>query len=819
VGEPSVDGAPNDTEDGLPAAVSSFIGRVAEVSEVRQLVRDHRLVTLTGAGGSGKTRLALQVATETIEDQFDDIWWVDLSLVRDAPDVVEHVARTLDAGAARLDGVFARLTGDRASLIVLDNVEHVVEPTVDLVGRVLSTCPNVRVLATSRQLLGADGEVVWRVPPLSMPCPGVPLTFESLSDFDAVSLFLERVRAGRRGLVVDRDVLRHVDAICVAVEGMPLALELAAAQVRTSPISDVARRIAEVTSWSSAPRGSSSERHRSLRASIAWSIDLLRESDRRVLRRLAVFRSPFTREAAAAVAASNVDRDDLTASLGRLVDTSLLQLDDGSERYRMLETVKQFCAEAGATDDDHDALRAIHARYYAAWCTEVGDGLRGIEEQRIALEMPDVVEALGWARCHEPALALQMCVGLASVWTALARTTATAATWNWLMSFDGARRDGDWGAAVAALMSWATSQHTPFDGLADEVSRALPADASRARGWMARGAAMVPAYRGQMGPIVEYTEAVAARGDDLELSVYGGFAAYMLALVGRIDESEHWLHQLRRLTRRHHTSFAVETIGNGYAAAILVDALRGDLRSATQRSDCGSPTSSLFALTAAAALAQAALWRADCDTMHRAVEWVDRPIVPLLAYTAPLVRCTASLLDGDMERAADLAEDFIELAPRVPVGFAQGWPMCQRALLSAGRAAIARQATQSIAANIEWSDPAPYSRAALHLAMAQDAATHDDIHAVEQHARDLLDVAARCGFELHVVDALELIAWVAARSGHDSTAGAILSATDAHRHEVEYRHRVVELPWIEWPADRVRLSLHEAIDLARAPVA
>jgi hypothetical protein len=553
-----------------------------------------------------------------------------------------------------------------------------------------------------------------------------------------------------------------------------------------------------------------------LRASIGWSVELLSKADRGVLQRLAVFRSPFTREAALVVAASCGDGTDLPSSLDRLVDASLLQLDDGSERYRMLETVRQFCA-ATVSPTDERALRSAHAAYYATWCNEVGDGLRGIEEQRFSLEMPDVVEALAWARTNDRSLALQICVGLASVWSALARTAATTATWDWLMSFDReSGRDAEWAAAVAALMSWATSQRLSFDGLAEEVGRALPVDAGRARGWVERGAGMVPAYGGHMRRIVEYTEAVAARGDDLELSVYGGFTAYMLAVAGRVPESDHWLEQLRRLTRRHRTSFVVETIGNGYAAAILVEAVRGDLRTATKRSECATPTSSLFAVTAASALGQAALWAAHHDAMRRAVEWVGRPTVPLLAYTASQVACAAALLDGDLDRAADSAEDFVELATRVPVGLAHGWPVCQQALLAVGRTAVARRTTDTIAAIVDRAEPMPYGRAALHLALAQDGVHRHEPEVVRHHAVELLRIARPCGFELYVVDALELVAFAGVWSGSSQEATAIVAATDVRREELGYGYRAVPRPPIDAPDSDRRCTLDGAIGLALA---
>ncbi|MEO5723812.1 MAG: BTAD domain-containing putative transcriptional regulator [Ilumatobacteraceae bacterium] len=812
----AADAAPPMVRHNLPAEVSSFVGRVSEAVEVADLIRRHRLVTLTGSGGCGKTRLALHVAAGAVDDRFDDIWWVNLTLISDGSEMAEHVARVVDAGPDPARGLLERLGGGRSTLLVLDNAEHVVDATVELLDRLLSACPNLRIMTTSRQVLRAEGELIWHVPSLSLPPPGVALTFEGLAEFDAVTLFLERVRSGRPGLVVDRDVLSHIETICTSVDGLPLAIELAAAQVRTSPISEVARAIAGITNWPRLQRGSTSPRHATLRASIAWSFDLLTDADRPVLARLAAFRSSFTREAALAVAASSDDLAAVAATLDRFVDASLLQLDEGSERYRMLETVKQFCGDLELEVAERLSVRVAHAKYFAAWCTEVGEGLRGIGGKRFSLEMPDVVEALAWARPNAPELALQICVGLGSLWSALASTAATTATWEWLMSFD--RRgvaDGEWAAAVAALMSWATSQSLVIEGLSEKVMSLLPDDSLRARGWIERGAAMIPAYSGQMKPILSYVRGALERGDDAELSIYGGFASYMLALVGRLDESERWLRELRRLTRRHHTAFAVETIGNGYAAAIVADALRGDLANATRRGECDVPTGSVFALTAAVALAQVALSTGDSDSMERALRWSRRATIPILAYTAPLIGCASSLLDDDIGRAADLAEDFIELGPQVPVAFVQGWPMCIAASLAASREPVARGATEIAARLVKRMEPAPFAKGTIHACRAQLAAYRGDFEVVDQQARRLLTIARADGFELLVIDALELIASAAANRGETAIVETIIGATTTRRGDLGYRYRNPWLPPV--PTDGVpdRIDIVAAIELVR----
>ncbi|MBI5090534.1 MAG: hypothetical protein HZB15_17200 [Actinobacteria bacterium] len=369
-------------------------------------------------------------------------------------------------------------------------------------------------------------------------------------------------------------------------------------------------------------------------------------------------------------------------------------------------------------------------------------------------------------------------------------------------------------------MAWATTQGATrqglvVDGLARRLSLLLPETSLRARGWLERGAAIVPAFEGRMQPIVSYTRAVAARGDDLELSIYAGFAAYMLALVGRLDEADHWLGELRRLTRRHQTTFAVETIGNGYAAAIVSEALRGDLRVATRRRECAAPTGSVFALTAAAALGQVALWTRDPDTMQCAVEWSRRPTVPMLACSAPLVSCAAATLDDEVESAADHAEDFAELAPRVPVYFVQGWPTCNAALLAGGRLDVAHATTERAASLVDGMESAPFSIAAVHLCRAQIAAHRADIGAADRFARDALRIAAACRFELLVVDSLELIAAAAACRGETAVAGALAGATEARRRELGYRFRASGAARARAPIGAAGLTISGAIDLVR----
>ena len=313
----SLDAVPHN----LPAVLTSFIGREQELATVTGLVREERLVTLTGSGGCGKTRLALHAAADLVEHHPGGTWWVDLAPVTTADAAAERVAGAVGASAApgadTTALVVRHLRDSGRTLVVIDNAEHVLEAMAALVDAVLSACPDVHVLVTSREPLGVAGELVWRVPSLRGPAAGVAVAPERLDAYEAARLFLERARRVRPNLVVDDDTAAHVVAICVRLDGIPLALELAAARTRTVPLDRLARGLDDAFRLLTGGARTALPRQQTLLASIAWSVDLLDDAERAVLRRLAVFRGPFPLEAAEAVAA-----DDVTSSRATTCSTS-----------------------------------------------------------------------------------------------------------------------------------------------------------------------------------------------------------------------------------------------------------------------------------------------------------------------------------------------------------------------------------------------------------------------------------------------------------------------------------------------------------------
>ncbi len=779
----------------VPVPLSSFVGRAHEMAELGALLKNNRIVTLTGSGGCGKSRLAMRIASTAPERDGTDAWWVDLGVLAPTANVAEQIATEI--GVVPRNDVIGelerRLRGKR-SLLVLDNAEHVLDATAAVLAALLTRCPETSALITSRQPLGLAGEVVWRVPELTMPDDTSKVSLDTLDRHDALRLFLVRAREARPGMVLDRHAVGYITSICRELDGMPLAIELAAARLRSVPLPTVAAGIAEIARWKVGDRAKPA-RHATLRASIEWSFNLISLFERRVLVCLATFRSPFDTDAASAVIAALDDEtaeDGATAGdhLGRLTDVGLLQLDDGSGQYRMLNTVRQFCTESGRTTGDLDRAEEAHARYFAHWCGEVGEGRLGIEHHPFVRRMPDVVAASSWARCHDDRETMfAICRGLAPVRSALGQQADFVATWAWLQAIDQAERTAPWAEAVAALLPTATSQLYETASVVDEILIHVGTGSGRASAWLERGRAMVPAYTGRPAAIHAYAEGLLARGDDLEASIYVGFAAYMQALLGRLDRCDPLLDQLRRLTRRHGCTFSVDSVGNGYAAAVVADTIRGEIGSALDRSKRPVPIDPAFSLTSAAALAHAALLAADLDTMGRALEWSTHGSFPLLAFLTPFTGCCAALLDGDAGEAAELAEEFSDQVT-VQVWQVYALPVTNAALIAVGRIAEAQAITDGAGSLVAEMDTAPQMTASIHVGRAQISLARDELHDAERQALAALDVANVDHLPIAAVDALDLLVAVGERRGLDS-ASPMGEQAAAERRRLSYHFSIV----------------------------
>jgi predicted ATPase/DNA-binding SARP family transcriptional activator len=338
----------------LPAPLTSFVGREQELAELRALLGQDRLVTLTGVGGVGKTRLALEAARRSLPDFPDGVWFADLSALTEPELVLRAVITALDVAdqvdAATTQGL-ADYLREADLLLVLDNCEHLRDPIGELAYDLLTNCPRLRVLATSREALGTPGEVDDEVSPLALP--------------EAVQLFVQRARAARPRFSDDERALASVARICSDLEGLPLAVELAAARTKALSLEEIEERLADrfrfLVSW----RRLATARHRTLRETMDWSWELLPPQERSLLADLSVFAGGFTLGAVAAVCVQ-ADEERALALVERLVDASLVvaELREDRTRYRLLETVRQYAADRLGEAGGASATRDRHAAYY-----------------------------------------------------------------------------------------------------------------------------------------------------------------------------------------------------------------------------------------------------------------------------------------------------------------------------------------------------------------------------------------------------------------------------------------------------------------------
>ena len=343
----------------LPVQLTSFVGRNAELTQVHELLDENRLVTLTGAGGAGKTRLAIQVAGHIAGEFGDGVWCVDLAPITDPELVPITAARALglpdQPGRSTMD-TLTRFVADRQMLVVLDNCEHLLDASAALVVAMLEACPRLTLLATSREPIGVAGEVSWRVPSLS------------LRD-EAVELFTERARHARPDFTLTDDNAAAVGEICQRLDGLPLAIELAAARVRALSLAEILDSLHDRFRLLTGGARTAVRRQQTLRASVDWSHALLTEPERVLFRRLAAFLGGFDVEAAQAIAGGGeVERYQVLDQLTLLVDKSLVVAENtsGRTRYRLLETVRQYAQEKLGESGEADAVRTRHRDYYTA---------------------------------------------------------------------------------------------------------------------------------------------------------------------------------------------------------------------------------------------------------------------------------------------------------------------------------------------------------------------------------------------------------------------------------------------------------------------
>jgi predicted ATPase/DNA-binding CsgD family transcriptional regulator len=464
-------------QNNLPVLLTSFVGREQEVADLQnRLTTEARLLTLTGPGGSGKTRLA-QAVSSGLAGRFEDgVWWVEFAPLSDPMLVPQAVAQALLIGeepGRSMTETLERALAPTELLLVMDNCEHLISSCARLANVLLSACPGVRILATSREALAVEGEMGWPVQPLSAPASG-NLGAGELEHYESVKLFVERARYRKPDFVLDDRNAAPVAEICGRLEGIPLAIELAAARIGTLAAAQISSRLARSLKLLTSADRRGPERQRTLRAALDWSYELLEADERELFGRLSVFAGGFTLEAAEAVGAGGqIEEIEILDLLTRLVDKSLVLVAEhsGEARYRLLEPVSQYAREKLREPGEESATRVRHAEHYLALAEEAEPELSGPREgewlERLEAEHDNFRAALGFSlEGGDAGLGLRLAGVLGGFWYKR-----------------GYLREGRW---------W-LERETSAGGTSSAMERATALDQA---GWMAL-------YQGDLEPSVE----------------------------------------------------------------------------------------------------------------------------------------------------------------------------------------------------------------------------------------------------------------------------------------------------------------------------
>src|SRR5215471_195482 len=463
----------------LPVEVSSFVGREREQVELAALLRSSRLLTLVGPGGAGKTRLALQVASTALGDFQEGVWLIEFGPLGDSALVPQSVAQVLGVreqdGMALTDTVGASLGRSRV-LLVLDNCEHLIAACGQLSESLLRTCERVHILATSREPLGLSGEVLWRVPPL-----GLPADDTHAPEADAVRLFVERAAASVPNFALTNQNRAAVADVCRRLDGLPLAIELAAARVPLLGVEGLRDKLDQRFHVLTAGRRATLARHQTLRGALDWSYQLLTKDEQTVLRRLGVFVGGFTLEAAQQVAddEQGIDVWDVLEHLGALVDKSLVVAEgDTLPRYRLLESTRLFALERLIDSGELNVIRGRHRDHFlqvAEACERhlpAGDPSLGLH--RLDRERDNLLLALAWSPLEEDALlGLRLAAAMQHYWYIRALPSLGAELTRTALTRPGAQAPTIVRCRALATAGWMSMWTGQFDEAVSYMEQAL----------------------------------------------------------------------------------------------------------------------------------------------------------------------------------------------------------------------------------------------------------------------------------------------------------------------------------------------------------
>jgi predicted ATPase/class 3 adenylate cyclase len=414
----------------LPVQLTSFVGREKEIGEIKAELLEHHLVTLTGSGGTGKTRLALQVAADLLEDFAQGVWFVELAPLVDPELIAQTVLASMgigeQAGRAALE-ILREYLQEKKVLIVLDNCEHLIEASTKVANGLLNAAADLKILATSREALGVRGEASYQVPSLSLPDPKHMPVIESLTQYESVQLFIDRALLVASRFRLDKSNAVSIVQICRRLDGIPLAIELAAARIKLMSVEQIAARLDDRFRLLTGGARTALPRQQTLRALIDWSYDLLDQTERLLLQRLSVFAGGWTLEAAEHVCALiGIEADETLDLLAQLVNKSLVSViecsDCGEMRYRMLETIRQYGREKLLEAGGSESIRVRHLEYFVELAERAEPELTRSNQawwlNRLEEDLDNLRMALEWSLAGEVRPGLRLVVASYLFWEA-----------------------------------------------------------------------------------------------------------------------------------------------------------------------------------------------------------------------------------------------------------------------------------------------------------------------------------------------------------------------------------------------------------------
>ncbi|MBI3224287.1 MAG: LuxR family transcriptional regulator [Mycolicibacterium cosmeticum] len=792
----------------FPAQLTTFVGRSAETTEVRRLLTDGRLVTLIGAGGIGKTRLAIQLAIQSASEFSDGSWYVDLAPITDPGVMPITVLRALglsdQPGRPTMD-TLTRFVADRHILIVLDNCEHLLDAAAELVSTLLSRCAMLTLLATSREPISVPGEVTWRVP--SLP----------FSD-EAVELFADRARFARPDFGITESNVATVAEICRRLDGMPLAIELAAARVRALTLTEILDGLRDHFMLLTGGARTAVRRQQTLRASVDWSHALLSDGERTLFRRLAAFMGGFDLDAARSVLSSDgIQPHQVLDQLTLLIDKSLVVADDvrGRTRYRMLETVRQYAQEKLSDSGEAAAVRGRHRAYYtdrAATMHALGDPARWrVTAAEGAID--NLRAAFAWSRdTGDVENALAFTSTLWPLWVARGRLREGLA---W---FDSTLADAPQESIEPATLARALADRAMLNGQLggtnqlDDARRALeiareigdPALTARALNACASSAAYSPDIaRPYAEEAIEMARTIGDRSMLSQALAWYGQTAHFGGnpRAGRIAAKE-----AREIADEVGDRFISRAARWAIGWAEMVS---GDLMSAVTQlqavaADAVRDRDTTWVHAGLFNSGQALCHLGDIDAARKCADGI-RDAAGASAYESTVVILDGyiALAAGDVDTAHSIDEDsVVDASHELSLAKVDLWRRAAIALARGDLVVARHRADDAVTATMGW------HRAVALTMRARVAIAQGDTQQAERDAHASLIAAAEVDARLEIPDTLECLAVVALEAGNHQESARLLGAADG----IRQRAGEVRLQVFQSAYDDSVASLREALE-------